>query len=76
MSLEQHNETTLTQIIRIRNMTAAGQTFGTCARNGIAVTAFGLGATGARNQNFLAQAEQRFGQGLSHQAPQAALGLK
>ena len=44
MSLEQHNETTLTQIIRIRNMTAAGQTFGTCARNGIAVTAFGLGA--------------------------------
>tara|TARA_R110002124_G_scaffold64985_2_gene177510 strand:- start:316772 stop:316993 length:222 start_codon:yes stop_codon:yes gene_type:complete len=48
MSLEQHNETTLTQIIRIRNMTAAGQTFGTCARNGIAVTAFGLGATGAK----------------------------
>jgi len=29
-------------------MTPSGQTFETCARNGIAVTAFGLGATGAK----------------------------
>lgn len=30
----------------------------------------------SRNQNFLAQAEQRFGQGLTSVAPQATLGLK
>jgi hypothetical protein len=36
---EQHVE------IRIKNMMPAGQTFGICARNGRAVTAFGLSST-------------------------------
>jgi hypothetical protein len=30
----------------------------------------------SRNQNFLEQAEQRFGQGLSSVTPQAGYGLK
>jgi hypothetical protein len=58
--------------IRIKNMTQAGQTFGTCARNGIAVTAFGLGATGAKQLGNFALTDQSQNISLNNDTPVCA----